>query len=640
VIVEPARRRRIRPDTYLFFLALFAFVVFLSHAPWLRLPYYWDELGQFIPAALDIFHGGFQAGSWIPHSTVPNVHPPGVMAYLAVFWTVAGCSPLSTRIAMLLAASVALLVAFLLAIELCRNVRGAPAFMAVLLLCCSPLFFAQAMLAQLDMPAMLFTCLALLLFVQDKPRLAALACTALVLVKETGLLAPLLFGVWLLYEKRRRDAAWFLLPAAALCGWLLILAHGTGHLFGNSEFTRYNLYYPFHPVRFAFALGRRLYYLFFQDFHWIGTIAIVLAARRAVFATRAWRIAWLMIGIHVLFLSAVGGAMLERYLLPVLPVVYAAMVAAMSIYKGPLRVVCQIALLAGLIVGNFWNPPYPFPFENNLAFTDFVRLQQTAAEFVARNYAGERVATVWPLTSALSRPEFGYVSRAIPVHSLPDFTAHSVDSSDWQHDARVFIFFSRMWEPEWSWTNIELVRKVWRRFYGYEPELTIPEMRSRPLTPVARWQRRGQWIEVYVGQASGLSQRGNGCAGALGSNSGITRPSTSVNPYSFANSAAQSNCPVLRITSESPASAAAARPIYSGDSLRSKRNCFLIASVVMCMSTRSVRMKPGLSPTTATFDFFNSWLMPITSRFRNSWPRSQRTCPRYAEGSGCRLSVT
>jgi hypothetical protein len=461
-----------------------------------------------------------------------------------------------------------------------------------------------------------------------------------VLVKETGLLAPLLFGVWLLYEKRRRDAAWFLLPAAALCGWLLILAHGTGHLFGNSEFTRYNLYYPFHPVRFAFALGRRLYYLFFQDFHWIGTIAILLAASRAVFATRAWRIAWLMIGIHVLFLSAVGGAMLERYLLPVLPVVYAAMVAAMSIYKGPLRVVCQIALLAGLIVGNFWNPPYPFPFENNLAFTDFVRLQQTAAEFVARNYAGERVATVWPLTSALSRPEFGYVSRAIPVHSLPDFTAHSVDSSDWQHDARVFIFFSRMWEPEWSWTNIELVRKVWRRFYGYEPELTIPEMRSRPLTPVARWQRRGQWIEVYVGQASGLSQRGNGCAGALGSNSGITRPSTSVNPYSFANSAAQSNCPVLRITSESPASAAAARPIYSGDSLRSKRNCFLIASVVMCMSTRSVRMKPGLSPTTATFDFFNSWLMPITSRFRNSWPRSQRTCPRYAEGSGCRLSVT
>ena len=113
---------------------------------------------------------------------------------------------------------------------------------AVFLLCVSPLFFAQAMLAQLDMPAMLFTCLALLLFVQDRPPLAALACTALVLVKETGLLVPMLFGVWLLYERRLRDAVWFLLPAAALGCWLLVLARGTGHLFGNTEFTQYNLY--------------------------------------------------------------------------------------------------------------------------------------------------------------------------------------------------------------------------------------------------------------------------------------------------------------------------------------------------------------------------------------------------------------
>ena len=507
---EPARRRRIRPDTYLFFLVLFAFLLFLLHAPLLRLPYFWDELGQFVPAALDIFHSGFGGGGWIPHSTVPNAHPPGVMAYLALFWTVAGYSVAGTRVAMLLVAAVAMLVAFLLAIELCRNVRGAPAFMAVFLLCVSPLFFAQAMLAQLDMPAMLFTCLALLLFLQDRTLLAALACTALVMVKETGLLAPLLFAAWLLYEKRRREALWYLLPAVVLGGWLLVLARGTGHLFGNSEFTQYNLYYPFHPVRFAFALGRRIYYLFFQDFHWIGTIAMLLAWRRGIFATRGWRIAWTMIGIHILFLSAVGGAMLERYLLPVLPVVYAAMMAALSIYKGPLKVACQLALLAGLIAGNFWNPPYPFPFENNLAFKDFVELQQTAAEFVSRNYSSERIATGWPLTSALSRPEFGYVERAMAVQSLPDFTAASLDSPDWRRNARILVVFSRMWEPEWSWTRIGIVRKIWRHFYGYEPELTTPEMRSRPLAPVARWERRGLWIEVYEVGAPGTYARGRG----------------------------------------------------------------------------------------------------------------------------------
>jgi 4-amino-4-deoxy-L-arabinose transferase-like glycosyltransferase len=490
---EPARRA-IRSDTYLFFLALFGLIVFLSHAPLLRLPYYWDELGQFVPAALDVFH----LGAWIPHSTLPNVHPPGVMAYLAGFWTVAGYSVVNTRIAMLLLASAATLVAFLLAIELCRNVRGAPAFMAVFLLCASPLFFAQAMLAQLDMPAMLLSCLALLLFLQDRIRPAVVVCTALVLVKETGLLMPLLFGGWLFYEKRRRDASWFLIPAAALAAWLVVLAYGTGHLFGNTEFTRYNLYYPFHPVRLVLGLGRRLYYLFFQDFHWIGTVAIVLAWRRGIFRTRAWRIAWLAVGLHVLFLSAFGGAMLERYLLPVLPIAYAAMMAAVTLFRSPLKIGCQLALLAGLIVGNFWNPPYPFPFENNLAFTDFVELQKTAAAFVEHNCPGERIATVWPLTSALSRPEFGYVNRPVPVRALPDFTARSMDRSDWQQDTRILVLFSRMWEPKWSWTRIELVRDLRRRFYGYEPELTIHDMLRRPFVPVARWERRGQWVEVYV----------------------------------------------------------------------------------------------------------------------------------------------
>lgn len=509
---EP-ERRHIRPDTYFFFLVLFALIAFFSHLPLLRLPYFWDELGQFVPAALDIWHNG----SWIPHSTVPNVHPPGVMAYLAAFWTVAGYSVMSTRVAMLLLASMAILVAFLLAIELCRNVRGAPAFIAVFLLCASPVFYAQSMLAQLDMPAMLFTCLALLLFLQDKIRLAALACTALVLVKETGLLVPLLFGAWLLYEKRARDAVWFLLPVSVLATWLVLLARATGHLFGNSEFTRYNLYYPLHPVRFAFALARRLYYLFFQDFHWIGTIAILLGWRRGIFSTRAWRVGWLIVAVYVVFLSVVGGAILERYLLPVLPVLYSAMVAAMSFYPGPLRAGCQVALLAGLIAGNFWNPPYPFPFENNLAFVDFVDLQQTAAGFVERNYAGRHIATVWPLTSALTRPEFGYVHHAMAVRSLPDFTARSVDNPDWQANASVLVFFARMWDPPWNWTHLDLVRDIWHHFYGYQTELTVPEMRTRPFTPVARWQRRGLWIEVYeVNTGTVVAARSDRIPGSAG----------------------------------------------------------------------------------------------------------------------------
>ena len=77
------RARGVRPDTYLFFFVSFTLVVLLTHAAYFDLPYFWDEMGQFVPAALDIYHDG----AWIPHSTVPNAHAPGVMAYLAGVWS-------------------------------------------------------------------------------------------------------------------------------------------------------------------------------------------------------------------------------------------------------------------------------------------------------------------------------------------------------------------------------------------------------------------------------------------------------------------------------------------------------------------------------------------------------------------------
>src|SRR5580704_7386416 len=120
-------RRRVRPGSYLLIFAAVAALIVTAHAPLLQLPYYWDEAGQFIPAATDIY----QTGSWIAHSATPNVHPPGVMAWLALAWHLFGFSILTTRIAMLLLASFGALTTFLLAIELSRGSPGTPAFAAV-----------------------------------------------------------------------------------------------------------------------------------------------------------------------------------------------------------------------------------------------------------------------------------------------------------------------------------------------------------------------------------------------------------------------------------------------------------------------------------------------------------------------------
>ena len=103
-------RRRVRPRSYLTIYALAAVVLIMAHAPLLRLPYYWDETGQFIPAATDLYN----TGALIAHSATPNVHPPGVMAWLALAWHLFGYSILTTRIAMLLLASFGVLATFLL----------------------------------------------------------------------------------------------------------------------------------------------------------------------------------------------------------------------------------------------------------------------------------------------------------------------------------------------------------------------------------------------------------------------------------------------------------------------------------------------------------------------------------------------
>src|SRR3984957_9873037 len=105
--------RAIRFSTFLI-LAAFALLVFVAHLPYFGLPYFWDELGQFVPAALDILRDG----AWIPHSTVPNAHPPEVMAYLALVWRTFGYSIAATRSAMLALAGLAIAFTFLLAKDL------------------------------------------------------------------------------------------------------------------------------------------------------------------------------------------------------------------------------------------------------------------------------------------------------------------------------------------------------------------------------------------------------------------------------------------------------------------------------------------------------------------------------------------
>ncbi|MCU1334695.1 MAG: hypothetical protein JWO19_276 [Bryobacterales bacterium] len=483
-----------RRASHLIFFSAFAALLVAMHLPFLTLPFHWDELGQFVPAALDLYRDG----AWVPHSTAPNVHPPGVMLILALVWKIFGFSILSARLTMLAIAAVGVFLSFLLAIRLARKAPGAPAFAAVVFLMVAPLFYTQSMLVLLDMPAMTLTVLALLLFFDERYAACAAAATALVLVKETAITTPLVFAAWLWFrEKRHREALYFLAPAAALGLWLVALHHATGYWLGNDEFARFNVDQSLRFSHIAYAIGRRLYMFFLSDGHFLGTAALIAGWR--FLRGKEWRIAGLVAVAQTAVVTLLGGAVLDRYMLPVLPILYAAFAVAGSAWPRPVRLIAQAAMVTLFVVGWFWNPPVPFPYENNLAMVDFVHLQQEAAEYLEDYANGQRIASAWPFTEAVVNPEFGYVRRPLNLTVRTGGLRLANLAQLNPKDFDVLVLYSAEWSVNPRLMKIKPIRSLINAFLDPNINATSDEIRTTlGFVPALRWTRGGQWIEMYV----------------------------------------------------------------------------------------------------------------------------------------------
>src|SRR5436190_9274149 len=172
----------------LYLFAIFSALLMAAHAPLLRLQYFWDEAGYYVPAALDL-----AAGSLIPHSTPSNAHPPLVLAWLAICWKLIGFHPAVTRCAMLLLAAFTLVGFFRLALTV-SNVTVAA--WATLLTALYPVFFAQSSLAQVDLPAAGLIFWGLQSYACRRPRGAAIRFSLAALAKETAIIIPVALFVW------------------------------------------------------------------------------------------------------------------------------------------------------------------------------------------------------------------------------------------------------------------------------------------------------------------------------------------------------------------------------------------------------------------------------------------------------------
>jgi 4-amino-4-deoxy-L-arabinose transferase-like glycosyltransferase len=486
----------------------------LAHYPLLRLPYFWDEAGYYIPAALDFCHHGLL----IPHNTLPTGHTPLLSVYLGLVWQLLGFSPFVTRMAMLVLAAGTLAALYVLGRSVtCRETAA----WACALLAISPLFFAQSSLAHLDLPVAFATTAAVLALLRRRLSWFALWMSLAVLTKETAVVflpVAWLYAWRIRKELNARAAVWLALPIAPLAAWALYYHHATGFWTGNPVYLKYNLYSTLKPGRIFLTLLRRLYQVFVAGFNWLLVAAAIPGYRAIRKASRAgeasqgsssppvWQsetregFLFLSSGLviaYVAMLSVVGGAILPRYLLPIFPCFYLALVLAVEFLPGRVRRGVFALTAACFIASWFINPPYPFPYEDNLAYADFIHLHQQAADFLSHEPNDPRILTAWPATGELREPALGYVRKPLRVKGLEGFTAQDFGAiSAGSFD--ILYLYSRQWNPHENWLRHFLWAETALEYTPAEPASTLE--REFHLRWLATFRERGQWVKIYARQ--------------------------------------------------------------------------------------------------------------------------------------------
>jgi Dolichyl-phosphate-mannose-protein mannosyltransferase len=508
-----------RPDApfppWMVFPVIFA-ALYLSHVSLLRLPYYWDEAGYYIPAAWDFF----RTGSLIPFTTTSNAHPPLPSVYLALWWKLSGYYPEVTRESVLIVASFGLLAVWRLAQRGAGS--GQVAFWTVLLTALYPVWFAQSTLAQADIFAAAFTLWGLVYALPDdnrRPMVAALWFTAAVLSKETAIVVPVTLALLAIVDgfreaqsqssSRWKEAAWFASCALPLMAWYAWHFSKTGFVFGNPEFLKYNAQNNFEPARFFAAFGHRLLHLTAHMNMFVPSLLTIAALmltprldvdgreRPGISKAILWRILFLLLADAVLF-SVLGGALLTRYLLPMYPLVLLVAVSTFSRrvpYWQALAALSAVAFVAGLFI----NPPYRFAPEDNLEYARVIRLHVAGIYQLNRRYPGSTVLSAWPVTDELTKPELGYTKTPYRVYPLEDFTEPQINrAADDPSGYSTALVFSTKYDPPTIRLSLGPKSEALdRQYFGLHHDLP-PQAIALRLHGTLEWQREDheQWIAL------------------------------------------------------------------------------------------------------------------------------------------------
>jgi 4-amino-4-deoxy-L-arabinose transferase-like glycosyltransferase len=481
-------------------------IILLLHAPLLRLPFFWDEAGFYVPAAYDLAH----FHTLVPTTTIDTGHPPLSAAYLALWFTISGWKPAVARVAMLLLAAFALTNVFLLARRLARTGVAVATTIATAVY---PVFFVQSSLAHADIAAAAFTLWGIRLYLERRVWPSQLAFCLAVLSKETAIITPLAFTLWELLQShdesgrsRLQRVAITLVPVAPLLLWLAYHHHVTGRFLGSADFYQYNVTQALNPLRFLLALAQRNWQLFGIMNMLALTAATVVAMffqpvkdasgeRPRIPLPVQLQFALIMLA-HLVAFSLLGGALLTRYLLPAYPLVI--MIGMSTLHRRIARWEWPAAVMVIVFVlALFFDPPYRIAPEDNLTYKDFVELHERAAKFLEQHEQNSTILTAWPATDELTRPYLGYVQQPFQLVPVQDFTVEEiVKARQMRSRYQVAYLFSTKYEVS-PWIRSDRWEQLNRRYFGshrdVSPELAAEFLHGK-IVFLAR--SKAEWVAI------------------------------------------------------------------------------------------------------------------------------------------------
>ncbi|SPE42374.1 conserved membrane hypothetical protein [Candidatus Sulfopaludibacter sp. SbA3] len=299
------------------------------------------------------------------------------------------------------------------------------------------------------------------------------------------------------------------LPALPLALWYLYHYTRTGYVFGNPEFFRYNVAATLSPTRSFLALAMRIWQIGGYLHLWVLTLGMLLAmwtlppqrdssSERPRIGIAVQMVFYVVVGTYVVAMALIGGAVLARYMLPAVPLV---IIVSVSTLWRRLRFWSAAVGCVGLafVAAWFWNPPYGFSPEDNLAYRDYVVLHEDGERFLEARYPMASVLTAWPASDELTRPWLGYITRPMRVVRIEDFSLDEVlSAADSRSNYGVALIFSTKYEPgpaRWDhwrrWTELKT------RFFGFHRDVQ-PTAAAQILGGhiVFSERRQGQWIAV------------------------------------------------------------------------------------------------------------------------------------------------